>query len=724
VDEDASDAMLLGRGVALSSELAGELGLAEGDELAVLAGTREVTLEVAVVYTPERFASAFGRVILCDVALAQELAGSERLDRVELRPRHAGKLDLDALAARARTLLPAGYRIGPVSDRREEGERMVRALEFNLTALSGVSLLVGIVLVATTLATSIVQRHDAIALLRSLGASRGQLAGAVLFEAGTIGLFGGGLGVLLGWGGALAALGSVRTTVATVASDVLPGTVELEPRWILLGLACGLLSALFAAFLPLREALRVPPIQGLRSEHPESVAQRTFARRFLALAVLVALAVFFASLPPAGDRPFGALVSALLILASLLVLSAPLIDLCSSWRPGLHRAAPLRVAQAAVEAGRRRAAWATGAVGVAVGLAISMATMIGSFRQTVVDWTEQTMRSDLFLRPLPTTSGVSPGRVETEVIELARSLFGPDSVDAFRASDAYVDGQPVQLAGADLAVAARHEALPFLGSRSAAEVFAEVIERGGAVVNEPFARRFDRWRGDTLELETPAGPITREVRGVYRDYSGHTGRVVLDRPDFLALYPDEGAESLAIHLPTGTDARDARRRLLAAAAGRFAVDVLLNAEVRSEVLEVFEQTFAVTIALQLIAAAVAGIAVVTVLGALVQERRGELAVLRVLGGSSAQIAGVVFSQALLLGLAGALGGLMVGLLVGYLLVAVVNVQSFGWTLEFLVPWSSLTSTLGIVLAACMLAGLAPAVLSLRRTPQEDLRELG
>ena len=82
---------------------------------------------------------------------------------------------------------------------------------------------------------------------------------------------------------------------------------------------------------------------------------------------------------------------------------------------------------------------------------------------------------------------------------------------------------------------------------------------------------------------------------------------------------------------------------------------------------------------------------------------------------------MVVSEALLLGLAGALGGLVIGLVVGWVLVAVVNVQSFGWTLRFLPPWGSILWTVGAVVPACLLAGLVPAVAARRSTPQEALR---
>jgi putative ABC transport system permease protein len=130
----------------------------------------------------------------------------------------------------------------------------------------------------------------------------------------------------------------------------------------------------------------------------------------------------------------------------------------------------------------------------------------------------------------------------------------------------------------------------------------------------------------------------------------------------------------------------------------------------------------VTVALQSLSAMVAALAIALVLSALIHERARELAIVRVLGGSRAQLAGIVLWEALLLGLAGAFGGLAIGLVVGYVLVAVLNPQSFGWSLTFAPPASVLLAC-GAVLPACLVAGLVPMLRALRAAPREALREL-
>jgi len=724
--EEVAARFLAREGVLLTPGASARLGVAPGESVELVVQSRRVSLEVLGLFEPARLGSAWERVLVADVALVQELLGRPTtVDRLELVPRAGVTLDeprLDALAAQIAALLPPGTRVGPASVRRGEGERLVRSLTFNLTALAGVSVLVAVVLVATTLATSVVSRRPTIALLRSLGASRGQLASAVLTEAGVLGLGGGLLGVVLGWAGARAIAADVHGSFATLSEDVLLGAVRLEPSWAVAGVLLGLASALAAAFLPLSEAWRTPPIQHLRGAGIEERHARPVLRA-LACLLLAGGAFGTARLPPWDGRPVWALVSTLLLLSMLVVLAGPAIDLLARAPLGFlgaRLATPLRLAQAALAAARRRAAWAASAVGVAVALAVAMTTMVGSFRANVVDWTAQAMKSDLYLRPLASAEGASAGRVAPAAVARTLELFGRDAVDPYHETTATLDGRSFLLGGAAFAVVARVGGVPFLDGRESSAVFREALERGGAVANEPFARRFGLGRGDRVRLTTSGGTLERELVGIYQDFSGTSGRVVLDLADFLPLAGDQGAESVAIFLPAGADPARERVRLAAALAG-FELEILDNAELRGEVLRVFERTFAITTALQGIAALVAALAVVLVLTALVRERERELAVVRVLGGSPAQLAALVAGQALFLGVAGALGGLGLGLVVGWVLVAVINVQSFGWSLRFTLPSSVLWST-ACVLPACLLAGGLPAWLSLRLRPQEALRE--
>jgi putative ABC transport system permease protein len=677
---------LLGFGALISGQLAERLAVAPGDRLTVSADGRPRSIEVTALFEADGLSAVWERVVVMDVAAAQELLGRVgRLDRIELVPR-AG-VDIDRLRARAMELIPPGTVVDEPSQRRRFAEQMLASLRFNLVALSAISLLVGGVLVATTLATSVVQRRYVVALLRSLGASRRQVATAVVGEALAIGALGGLLGVAAGFGGARLALASVRFTVASVVRGI---------------------------------------PQGLRPVPPRRLPTRT---RITVAAALVAIGLAAAMLtraPALWDLPVAALLAALLVMSAILVGSGALLDsLARIGHLPLARArlVAVQLASAALSAGRRRAAWAAGSVGVAVALAIAIATMVSSFRSTVESWTESGLRADVWVRPLAAATGVWVGRLDPEIVTIAEELFGPEAVDPFYSQTISYRGRPVSFAGAAFDVVQHFGSVPFPGRESAA-VFAEALERGGAVVNEPFANRFSISEGDRLRIELPGGVLEPEVVGVFRDYSRSHGLVVVDRKHFLRFFPNRGPDDMALFLPPATDAAAARQRMLDALQGRFLVEALLNRQLKGAVLDAFERTFAITTAMYLVAAVVAVVAVAAVLFTLVGERRRELATVRTLGGSRLQLMSMVVAEAGLLGMAAAGAGAVAGLAVGVILVKVVNLQSFGWSLELVLPWRSLIEMAVWVVSACLIAGLPPAVIASRLQPATVLREEG
>lgn len=722
---DAPDlqTMLRGFGAVMSRSLARELGLGPGGHCTVSVGGRPRKIEIAALFDAEGLAAVWERVVVMDVAAAQELLGRVgRLDRVELIPR--GGVDLDQLATRAEALLPVDASVAEPSARRRFAEQMLASLQFNLVALSAISLLVGGVLVATTLATSVVQRRFVVSLLRSLGASRSGLAAAVLVEALGIGLVGGVLGVLVGFGGARLALASVRFTVASVVRGIPASDIRFDPQLAAVGLAIAVLTALAAAALPLREIMTVPPLQGFRAMVPQRMQFRSMIWYSVVLAMMGAVVWLLVGLPAIHDLPVGALTAALVAMASLLVGSGVLLDVLATVGHlpfSKLRSGALQLAAAALSAGRRRAAWAAGSVGVAVALAIAIATMVVSFRATVEDWTESGMRADLWVRPLAGDTGVWIGRLDPEVVRIAERIFGPGAVDPFYSETVEYQGRPVSFAGAAFDVVRHHGSVPFPG-RNSAEVFDLAYRKRGAVVNEPFANRFGIAQGDRIHLKLPGGGFETEVVGIFRDYSRSHGLIVVDRSDFLRFFPQTGPDDMAFFLGPNADPEVARSTFMQAVRGRFLVETLVNRELKDAVLSAFERTFAITTAMYAITAIVAVVSVLTVLLTLVGERRRELATVRAVGGSRRQLVVMVLAEAGLLGSAAAAAGSVIGLIVGIILVKVVNLQSFGWSLELVLPWMSLLRMAAWVVVACLVAGIPPALIAARLQPATVLRE--
>jgi len=724
---DANDArerfleFVRGEGAWIGAALARELDLARGAEISLDVRARVTRLPVLGVL-PETLGLAFDRLVLVDVAHAAELVGEpSRIDRIEVVPRaHA---DLARLEADIDALLPRGATVAAPARRGEDARGLVQSLEFNLTALSLISLLVGAVLVATTLATSVVQRARTIALLSSLGASEGQVRRAILFEAAAIGVLGGTIGTILGFVGASALLPQMRATVATVLPYADASPIRFAWDHALIGGALGLVTALVAAWLPVLEGARTPPIQALGGESPRRLSTRELRISIGLAAFFAVLAAELVQLPAWNGLPLAALLASVACLGFLFAILGPAVD-AVGFLASRQRVLPqsLRLACAAVAAGRRRASWAAGAVGVAVTLSISIAAMVHSFRETVVDWSERSLQADFTIRPLSSRDGIPVGRLDPEVLDVAASVVGREALDPYYAARASYEQEPITVAGADLGLAARRGGPRLVGGEDPGPALARARAERGVLVNEAFARRFGLSAGEQVDLDIAGFRVTRLVTGVFQDYGDSRGIVTLDLSDYRNHFPHDAPLQSRVHLADGVDRDALRARLEAALATRFQLEVLANREVKDQVLAVFDRTFAITTALQGVSAIVAVVAVLSVLYALVSERRADLALLYAVGGSRSQIASVVVGQAAILGALGAISGAITGLVVGVILVAVVNVQSFGWTIQYHQPWSVIVGTIAAVVGACAAAGFLPAYAADPRRLSGALRE--
>jgi putative ABC transport system permease protein len=188
------------------------------------------------------------------------------------------------------------------------------------------------------------------------------------------------------------------------------------------------------------------------------------------------------------------------------------------------------------------------------------------------------------------------------------------------------------------------------------------------------------------------------IAGVFADYGNERGSLVVAARQFTDWFATEHAASVILKLRDPADAERLRAELLAAHPG---LQAFTNAHLRAEVLRIFRQTFALTYALEAIGLAVAVLGLAMTLASVLLERRGELATLRALGLTRGELARAAAGEGLLLALAGLAVGLAASLVLGWLLIRVINKQTFGWTLEFALPAGQLALLAGLVVATAL-----------------------
>ena len=146
-----------------------------------------------------------------------------------------------------------------------------------------------------------------------------------------------------------------------------------------------------------------------------------------------------------------------------------------------------------------------------------------------------------------------------------------------------------------------------------------------------------------------------------------------------------------------------------------------NTDIRDRSLEIFDRTFAITHVLRLLTIGVAFVGILSALMALSLERRAEYAVLRSLGITPSELRKLLFMQTGLMGIIAGILALPLGIAMSKILVSIINVRSFGWSMEYAIPASVLLESLVLAIFAALLAGLYPAHKLSRLSPAEALR---
>jgi putative ABC transport system permease protein len=692
------------KAVLVGAELAEAHGLGPGSALRVQVGDRISALEVlGVVETPDPSArSALGGLLLLDVAAAQRLLRMEgRLSHVDLI------LSDDQAVAAVRAALPPGTRLVRASEQADTVAQLTAAFELNLTALSLLALLVGTFLIYNTVTFSVVQRRTVFGILRALGALPMQLFALILVETAVAAAVGVALGLGLGYALGQSAVRLVTRTINdlyfVVSVTEAPLTAATTSKAVVLGLG----AALLAAFGPAVEAARVEPVMALRSSTFEARARglvKPLAAAGLATALLGGLTLSLAGVSLVLS--FAGLFAVVLGLA----MAAPAftVTLMAALRPLAARlAGPIgRLATGTVAQAVSRTGLAAAALMVAVSVTIGVSVMIASFRATVAHWLDLTLQADLYVSaPSPGGPRAGPALGEDVPARVA-AVSGVAEVETIRIVHVDSPEGEVQLAVSD-ATRTRSASLYRFAEGRPDEVW-RLVQDGAVLVSEPFAFRHKiPAHGGSVTLSTDHGPRTFPVAGIYYDYATERGTVLMRRNVYERHWDDRGRTSVAAYVTPGHDPAAVAEALRRALAGT-ALQVVENRALRRGALSVFDRTFAVTEALRLLAVVVAFIGVWSALLALQVERTRELGTLRALGLLPGQLFGLALLETGLIGLAAGLLSLLTGLLLAVILIQVINVRSFGWTMQLHLDPQVLAQALAVSVLAALLAAVYPA----------------
>jgi putative ABC transport system permease protein len=694
--------------------LARQRGWRVGDRVTLASGSRVASVRVGALLDFERLGpTAGGRFVVMDVAQAQALFGRPGLlHHIDVQvargtPTRVVAAAIErALGGRVRALAP--------EQRERQAAGLLSAFRSNLTALSLVSLLVGGFLVHVSTQAALVRRRAEFGLLRSLGATRGQVLAGLLLEVALLGLLGVAVGLPMGYAVARANVASVSATVANLY--LLQEIERLRvPGWMwVLAAAVGIGSALAGAALPALDLLRRDP-RALLSSFPLRERFAGAARPLFLLGLGVfALAGLGGVLATRGRAVDGFLVG-LAVLAAVPLVTPFLLGAAAGAVP--VRRFGVAFGLRGLKARLQTTAFAAAALAVAASMLVGITLMVGSFRRTVGLWVDATVRADVYVTTESWRRARDEAILEDRVVAVLARFPGVVRLDRLRQIATRAGGRPVNLGGVDVGLPGGEHRFSFVEG-DPGEALRRVRAEGAVLVGEPMARRARLRPGDTLEVEGPAGPLRFPVAGVVHDYSADAGSVLLDLSTMESAFGPGPIQSVALYLRPGVDPEATVDGIKSALRG-VPLLVRSNRALREEVFRIFDQTFAVTRLLQAMGLliAVCGVALTLLIQA--RERAGELALYRAVGATRAALFRVFAGQGLGIAVFGLALGAVGGAALAAVLVYVVNRVAFGWTIAMSWPLADLAAQAAAILGAAVAASLYPA-LRASRVPATEL----
>lgn len=617
--------------------------------------------------------------VITDIGIAERLLKREgQIDRLLVAPEQS-------MTRRPLAEIAPGL-IEKAADNSSDVARLTDSFHLNLTAFGLLSFAVGLFIVHGAIGLAFEQRRPMVRTLRALGTPLRDLISAFAIELIILALVAGAIGVAAGYFIAAALLPDVAATLRGLYGADVSGQLSLRPAWWLSGLAIAVGGTGVAAAGALWSLAQMSL---LASAQPRAWAlARTGSKQaavsFALLTLAAALVVFGQGLV-AGFAMLGAL-----LIGGALALP-PLMGFVLQLGEKQARGPVAQWFWADTRQQLPGLSLALMALLLAMAANVGVSTMVSSFRLTFTGFLDQRLASELYV-------SAKDAAQADKIIKVAVS--NAEAILPILMVDQTVVGQPAQIFGARDHATYRDN-WKFLAV--APDVWNALARGEGVIVNEQLFRRAKLDIGMPVLVTTD---LSLPILGIYGDYGNPAGQVIMSEALFRQQFPDIIA--LRFGLRVSAAGVENLRAALTRDAGVDSGSMIDQSAIKALSLSVFERTFTVTTALNILTLAVAGFAMLMSLLTLAAMRLPQLAPVWALGLTRRRLAVLDLLRALVLATVTGAMALPLGLALAWALLAIVNVEAFGWRLPMYLFPSDYLRLGGFALLAAAAAALWPA----------------
>jgi len=583
-------------------------------------------------------------------------------------------------------------------------------LRIALLVFAFVALFVGAFLIFNTFSITVAQRITEFGMLRTLGASRGQILSSVVIEALAIGV----LGALVGLAGGFAIAKGLNALFVAIGIDLPTTGLVIETRTILVSLAIGIVVTLVSSLVPALRSTRVPPIAALRAFQVPASRRRRAA--YAALAALLAgagMAMLLIALfgGASGGSAAGLMgVGAVAVILGVSLFSPRLVRPLASLagRPlEWMRKLTGRLARENTQRNPSRTAVTAAALMIGLAVVAFVTVFAAGIKSSIATAVDESFQGELVIQ---NTDGFSP--ISPRAAEVARGVPGVELVSTVRAAQAKVLGSGAKERVSALAADAG-EVLTIDWTEGGPETLRNLSD-GQVIVDKSLADDEGLEVGDSIRFLTQIGQRPKlEVAGEFEDKADLLGGAIVTQALMASQFDQRDDFLDFIKLESGADAEKVQAGLVKSMDRDFpTAEVRNQQELKENQEEQINQLLGLIYALLALAVIVSLFGIANTLALSIHERTRELGMLRAIGMSRRQVRTMIRYEAVITALIGAILGMALGLVFAALIAQ--PLKDEGFVLSY--PVGSLI----VLLVLAGLAGVVAAIAPARRASRLDV----
>ncbi|MEV7594725.1 FtsX-like permease family protein [Streptomyces sp. NPDC089922] len=686
--------------VALDRATADQGAYKVGDKVRVATNGPVKEYTLAGVFTTEDGAvQAGGSLVLFETKVAQELY---------LKPGYFQELSVSAKSGTSADQLLADVKplVGKhteaktgaalAAEQARQIERGLSQLSTMLLVFAGISLFVGIFLIYNTFTMLVTQRTKELALLRAVGANRGQVMRSVLVEALVVGFVSAAVGLISGIGLAVA----IRSAIGSLGAKLPGGSLVIAPGTVAAALVIGVVVTTVAAVLPAWRTGRIAPVAAMGSAHLPATSKSLLVRNILGSVIgVLGVGLVFLGVSTGGDTGRmtmggGAFFMLIGLIVLLPLLSRPVIGAA---RPLLQKLFGIPGKLAAQNAVRNPRRTAVTAASLAIGL--TLVTTLSVFGVTVGKVVDR-MSTEKLKADYRVSMSSDAGSLDKSVAETLAKAPGIKAVSPQTAGYFLVDGDFRAASGVTPAA---------IGQLLNVEVLSgslDALGRGELAVAQKTAEKAGFTVGSTIRLKYDDGQeASVKVGAIFKDMEGLLSPYVIDNKILSEHSEDMYIPEVYVNVDGGAS-KAAQQKVVDALGKNPAITVATQQDMRNEMGGMINTMLNIMYGLLGMALIVSVLGVVNTLAMSVFERTQEIGMLRAIGLDRSRVKNMIRLEAVVISLFGAVLGIVIGVFLAWAVGTTLTKALPGY--ELIIPYDRIGLFLLLAAVVGVLAAMWPA----------------